>query len=378
MLLIEDDHCAGIAGASLHTLAGTTRHWAFVRSAAKAYGPDLRLALLAGDQRTVDRVQGRLRLGPGWISHLLQDLAVSLWRDKAAARTVHEAEISYTRSREALRAALADRGVTSHGKLRTQRVGTGARRNRGNHKAVERRVRRGAGSTVPDRHRARNADHHLRACGRRHRGAGRRDRRGRACGRSRQCVSPVTVNSMIGDRWNVTDTGMARWLTPLLSVGDLVMARRQLLNLKALAERPQLSTVGSSSTGGALPHPLTADLSGRFVTSRYGFNGQRRRGTGTDHLRSRCDRRCPRSAARYAVGLGGQHVSRRRRRATGDAGARQPGPDVPRSSPRSPIHQTKPGRSRRCDRCSGNGCASRPTKSPDGSSSPLGSGRAAR
>ena len=28
-----------------------------------------------------------------------------------------------------------------------------------------------------------------------------------------------------------------RWLAPLLSVGDLVMARRQLLNLKQLAER---------------------------------------------------------------------------------------------------------------------------------------------
>jgi hypothetical protein len=27
-----------------------------------------------------------------------------------------------------------------------------------------------------------------------------------------------------------------RWLAPLLSVGDLVMARRQLLNLKRLAE----------------------------------------------------------------------------------------------------------------------------------------------
>jgi hypothetical protein len=32
-------------------------------------------------------------------------------------------------------------------------------------------------------------------------------------------------------------TSSSRWLTPLLSVGDLVMARRQLLNLKALAER---------------------------------------------------------------------------------------------------------------------------------------------
>ncbi len=29
----------------------------------------------------------------------------------------------------------------------------------------------------------------------------------------------------------------ARWIAPALSVGDLVMARRQLLNLKELAER---------------------------------------------------------------------------------------------------------------------------------------------
>jgi DNA-binding transcriptional MocR family regulator len=116
VLLVEDDHCAGIAGAPLHTLAGATRQWAFVRSAAKAYGPDLRLALLAGDRRTVERVHGRLRLGPGWISHLLQDVAVNLWRDKAVSRRVQEAEIAYTRKRELLHAALADRGVASRGR----------------------------------------------------------------------------------------------------------------------------------------------------------------------------------------------------------------------------------------------------------------------
>jgi DNA-binding transcriptional MocR family regulator len=116
VLLIEDDHCAGIAGVPLHTLAGTTRHWAFVRSAAKAYGPDLRLAVLAGDSRTVERVHGRLRLGPGWVSYLLQDLAVSLWRDKAASRLVHKAEAVYTRNRTLLCTALADRGVPAHGR----------------------------------------------------------------------------------------------------------------------------------------------------------------------------------------------------------------------------------------------------------------------
>jgi DNA-binding transcriptional MocR family regulator len=113
VLLIEDDHCAGIAGAPLHPLAGATRHWAFVRSTAKAYGPDLRLALLAGDRRTVERVHGRLRLGPGWISHLLQDLAVGLWRDTAAAGLVHRAETVYAHNRERLQTALADRGVAS-------------------------------------------------------------------------------------------------------------------------------------------------------------------------------------------------------------------------------------------------------------------------
>ena len=116
LLLIEDDHCAGISGAPLHTLAGSTKHWAFVRSASKAYGPDLRVAVLAGDHRTVERVHGRLRLGPGWVSHLLQDLAVGLWSDEAASRLVARAEEQYTNTRRRLCATLAERGVAAHGR----------------------------------------------------------------------------------------------------------------------------------------------------------------------------------------------------------------------------------------------------------------------
>jgi len=116
LLLVEDDHCAGIAGVPLHTLAGSAPRWAFVRSASKAYGPDLRLAVLAGDRRTVERVHGRLRLGPGWVSYLLQDLAVGMWRDMAATRLVRKAEATYSRNRALLQSALADRGVASHGR----------------------------------------------------------------------------------------------------------------------------------------------------------------------------------------------------------------------------------------------------------------------
>ena len=116
LLLVEDDHCAGISGAPLHTLAGSTNHWAFVRSASKAYGPDLRVAVLAGDQRTVERVHGRLRLGPGWVSHLLQDLAVGLWTDEAASRLVARAEKQYADTRRRVCAVLAERGVTAHGR----------------------------------------------------------------------------------------------------------------------------------------------------------------------------------------------------------------------------------------------------------------------
>ena len=116
VLVVEDDHCAGISGAPLRTLAGSTSHWAFVRSASKAYGPDLRVAVLAGDHRTVERVHGRQRLGPGWVSQLLQGLAVGLWSDAAATRLIREAEQQYTGTRTRLRTALAEREVTAFGR----------------------------------------------------------------------------------------------------------------------------------------------------------------------------------------------------------------------------------------------------------------------
>lgn len=114
MLLIEDDHGHGIVDLPLHPLAGTTRSWAFVRSAAKAYGPDLRLAVFTGDPVTVDRVRGRQRLGPGWVSRIGQRALVRLWAEGAVDPTTVAA--AYAARRDALIAALAERGITAHGR----------------------------------------------------------------------------------------------------------------------------------------------------------------------------------------------------------------------------------------------------------------------
>ncbi|MFD8969672.1 aminotransferase class I/II-fold pyridoxal phosphate-dependent enzyme [Streptomyces sp. NPDC059568] len=114
VLLIEDDHGHRIVDVPLHPLAGATESWVLVRSTAKAYGPDLRLAVLTGDAETVDRVLGRQQLGPGWVSRLLQRAVVQLWTSGAVdARTVAR---SYGLRRDALVTALAERGVEAHGR----------------------------------------------------------------------------------------------------------------------------------------------------------------------------------------------------------------------------------------------------------------------
>ncbi|WP_407554423.1 aminotransferase class I/II-fold pyridoxal phosphate-dependent enzyme [Streptomyces sp. Pv4-95] len=114
VLLIEDDHGHGIVDLPLHPLSGVTTHWVLVRSTAKAYGPDLRLAVLTGDAVTVDRVRGRQRLGPGWVSHLLQDTVAHLWRTSAVdPKAVSQA---YGRRRDALIRELAERGVPARGR----------------------------------------------------------------------------------------------------------------------------------------------------------------------------------------------------------------------------------------------------------------------
>lgn len=116
VLIIEDDHAGELAEVALAPLAGAGARWAFVRSVSKPYGPDLRVAVVAGDDESIARVEGRMRLGAGWVSTLLQRLVLELWEDPAVAAVVARARGEYRRRREALLAALAVRGVAARGR----------------------------------------------------------------------------------------------------------------------------------------------------------------------------------------------------------------------------------------------------------------------
>jgi DNA-binding transcriptional MocR family regulator len=116
VLVIEDDHAAGIAGSPGYSTCRGRGRWAVLRSFAKGLGPDLRVAALAGDEATVARVEGRLLLGIGWVSHSLQRAVAAMLGDPRTRKLLTRAERVYTERRAALVEALAVRGIESWGR----------------------------------------------------------------------------------------------------------------------------------------------------------------------------------------------------------------------------------------------------------------------
>lgn len=116
-LVIEDDHAEAVGGGSVIGVAPPGwPSWAVIRSVSKSLGPDLRVAAVCGDATTVARVEGRMAVGPGWVSHLLQRLVAGLWSRPGIDAVLAGAADVYARRRRALIGALERRGVTAHGR----------------------------------------------------------------------------------------------------------------------------------------------------------------------------------------------------------------------------------------------------------------------
>jgi DNA-binding transcriptional MocR family regulator len=121
--VIEDDHAGPVAGAAAFSACapapgrpGTPARWVTLRSVSKSLGPDLRLAVLAGDEATITRVAGRQALGTGWVSYQLQEMVAELWSDAEAVRALAAAARAYASRGAALRNALAAHGITATGR----------------------------------------------------------------------------------------------------------------------------------------------------------------------------------------------------------------------------------------------------------------------
>lgn len=112
VLVITDDHFSLMAATDYHdVISPTAMRWALIRSVSKILGPDLRLAFVASDEQTAQRLRLRLAPGTNWVSHLLQDAVVACLSSPDVAMQLAQAREDYARRRELLAAALGAQGI---------------------------------------------------------------------------------------------------------------------------------------------------------------------------------------------------------------------------------------------------------------------------
>jgi DNA-binding transcriptional MocR family regulator len=96
VLVVEDDHFWALSTSEYHRITppGMPR-WALVRSVAKFLGPDLRVALVAADELTAERLHARLGPATTWVSHLLQHAVARMLADPVIERLRRRARTAY-------------------------------------------------------------------------------------------------------------------------------------------------------------------------------------------------------------------------------------------------------------------------------------------
>lgn len=112
VLVIVDDHFSLLATADYHNvIPPKATRWALVRSVSKMLGPDLRLAFVASDAQTAQRLSLRLASGTHWVSHLLQDAVLGCLSSRSVIAELAKARADYARRRDLLSAALGAQGI---------------------------------------------------------------------------------------------------------------------------------------------------------------------------------------------------------------------------------------------------------------------------
>jgi DNA-binding transcriptional MocR family regulator len=112
VLVVEDD-TGGLATADplAPVTDGSRARWAFVRSFSMVYGPDVRTGLVAADDVTLSRLEGRQWVTGGWVSHILQRLVAQLLSDPDATTLLQQARRTYGERRANLVDALQREGI---------------------------------------------------------------------------------------------------------------------------------------------------------------------------------------------------------------------------------------------------------------------------
>jgi DNA-binding transcriptional MocR family regulator len=90
--------------------------WTHFRSFSKSFNPDLRLAVMTGDDQTMTTVLDRLIVIERWVSYLLQSIAHELLLDKTVRAQVQRAGRIYDQRRDALIRLLREAGLNPMGR----------------------------------------------------------------------------------------------------------------------------------------------------------------------------------------------------------------------------------------------------------------------
>jgi len=110
--VVEDDGLGPLAAVPACSIgAHLPDRTVVVRSYSKAYGPDLRLAVLGGPQSIVEKARVLRTYGTGWTSRILQDALAHLLTDSTTAAHVEDAARHYRLRRTGLAERLAGHGI---------------------------------------------------------------------------------------------------------------------------------------------------------------------------------------------------------------------------------------------------------------------------